>query len=128
MILGIGIDLIETKRFSDYASNNLLVQKILTPDEINYCLSSPEIAAQRIAARFAAKEAFLKALNAAFPEIALSLPNISKSVSVIKNGNIPYLSINWPQINQNLPTNLKAHLSLTHTKELANAIVLLEKS
>lgn len=59
----IGVDIECIKRFQDYANmNKRLYHKIFTPREIKYCFSKPHVA-QHLAARFAAKEAIIKAFN-----------------------------------------------------------------
>ncbi len=64
MILGTGIDLVDIKEIKRAIGKwgKRFEQKIFTPRELNYCYerSTPF---QHLAARFAAKEAFLKALG-----------------------------------------------------------------
>jgi holo-[acyl-carrier protein] synthase len=64
MIFGIGIDLIEIERIQQNLEKHgsRFEEKVFTPTERAYCRSMP-IPAQHYAARFAAKEAFLKALG-----------------------------------------------------------------
>jgi len=65
MVIGVGIDLIEISRIKksiDEFGDNFL-QKIYTPNEIEYCLSKSN-KYQHFAARFAAKEAVYKAFSA----------------------------------------------------------------
>ena len=74
MILGIGIDSVEIKRFepwTSYSKNRLA--RIFSEHEITYSLSNPKKAAERLAARFAAKEAFFKALSQSFPDNGINL-------------------------------------------------------
>ncbi len=67
MIFGIGIDMVEVKRIEKALRRwgERFQNKVFTAHEINYCLrkrnSSPNFAA-----RFAAKEAFVKALGIGF--------------------------------------------------------------
>ncbi len=63
MIQGIGVDIIEIDRIRDVIDRHgdNFLQKIFTETEINYCRSR-KISHQHFAARFAAKEAFGKAL------------------------------------------------------------------
>ena len=64
MIHGIGVDIIEIDRIqqsiNDYG--DVFLTKLFTPAEINYCTSKP-FPTQHFAARFAAKEAFSKAIS-----------------------------------------------------------------
>ncbi len=63
MIYGIGIDLIEVERIRRQLDrSDRFIKRIFTPDEIVYC-ESKKNKAQNYAARFAAKEAFFKALG-----------------------------------------------------------------
>lgn len=63
MIIGIGIDLIETERVAEkLARNRGFREKVFSPAEIEYCERMAETA-QHFAGRFAAKEALLKALG-----------------------------------------------------------------
>ncbi len=64
MIKGIGVDIEEVSRFRKlpYKSNQFFYKKIFTPVEIKYCLSKAD-PYQHFAARFAAKEAVLKAFG-----------------------------------------------------------------
>jgi len=64
MILGIGIDIIETARIASSFEKfgERFMQRLLLPDEIAYCLSHKN-PAPFIAARFAAKEAISKAFG-----------------------------------------------------------------
>ena len=64
MIVGTGVDIAEVgriqaavKRFGDR-----FLKRVFTPDEVRYCMGKPN-AAERLAARFAAKEAGMKAIG-----------------------------------------------------------------
>lgn len=64
MIIGTGIDIAEIARFERFVQeNNLpLLERLFTSREYAYC-SARRLSAQHFALRFAAKEAFLKALG-----------------------------------------------------------------
>ncbi|HZV82560.1 MAG TPA: holo-[acyl-carrier-protein] synthase [Geobacteraceae bacterium] len=64
MIIGTGIDIAEISRFERFVSerNVALLERLFTLRERQYC-SARRLAAQHYALRFAAKEAFLKALG-----------------------------------------------------------------
>lgn len=124
MIFGIGTDIIEVTRMESHLKRgDALKNKIFTINEQNYC-EKKAIMYQHYAARFAAKEAFFKALGTgyrdgmAFTEIeimndSLGKPFITTSGKVkeyIKNHKITHI-----------------HLSISHIKELVNAFVVLEK-
>lgn len=63
MIVGTGIDIVEIKRIERAIKSQKFVQRIFTKKEIEYCCSRGKHAAASFAARFAAKEAVMKALN-----------------------------------------------------------------
>lgn len=63
MIFGVGIDIIEVSRVEDKLKRTPgLKEKLYTPLEMSYC-ESKKFPFQHYAARFAAKEAFFKALG-----------------------------------------------------------------
>lgn len=64
MIRGIGIDIEEIPRITALVEKwgDRFLHKVFTTQEIEYCLAKPK-PAQHFAARFAAKEAFAKALG-----------------------------------------------------------------
>ncbi len=64
MIIGIGIDIVDIKRFKGAIERwgESFTHRLFTEDELEYCLKKkrPE---EHLAARFAAKEAFFKAIG-----------------------------------------------------------------
>lgn len=115
MIKGTGIDIVRIKRIKEATEKwgERFLFRIYSQDELRYCLqkSSPY---ESLAVRFAAKEAFLKAINK-----RLSLRSIE-----IKNepSGRPYLSVK-----EDIPDNLRFHLSLSHDSDYAIAIVIVEE-
>ena len=64
MIVSIGIDIIEVARIREVLLRTpRFRERVFTPAERAYCDSRGAVAAQHYAARFAAKEAMLKALQ-----------------------------------------------------------------
>ncbi len=65
MVLGLGTDLIETKRIQESMDRfgERFLERIFTAGEIAYCSRKKRNAAESFAARFAAKEAGAKALG-----------------------------------------------------------------
>lgn len=64
MILGIGVDIVEVQRIQDTIRRQpAFLQRVFTPAEIEYCWPSERQRYARLASRFAAKEAALKALG-----------------------------------------------------------------
>ena len=125
MIVSIGIDIIEIYRIRETVSRTpRFVERVFTADERHYCESKGAAAAQSYAARFAAKEAFLKALKTGWRgKITWH------DIEIISGENgVPSLKIigEAQTILQMLGAN-QIHLSLSHTTEHAVAQVILEK-
>jgi len=125
MIVSIGIDIIEVYRIRETISRTpRFVERVFTTRERAYCESKGAAAAQSYAARFAAKEAFLKALKTGWRgKITWH------DIEIVSGENgVPSLEIGGEarSILENLGAN-QIHLSLSHTTEHAVAQVILEK-
>ena len=125
MICGIGIDLVENGRLEKIIEKwgIKFLNRVFSAGEIQYCEKHIQ-SSTHYGARFAAKESFLKALG-----IGLGRGIKLSDIEVVhdKNGK-PFLALHGGakvQIEKREIT--KIHLSLTHTKKYATAIVLLEK-
>ncbi len=125
MIVSIGIDIVEVYRIRETISRTpRFVERVFTERERAYCDAKGMAAAQSYAARFAAKEAFLKALKTGWRgKITWHDIEILSS-----ENNVPSLEIRGAagKILENLGAN-QIHLSLSHTTEHAVAQVILEK-
>lgn len=126
MIYGIGIDIIEVARFEPHLADRtrLFVNKIFTPAEIEYCDGKSRNQAQNYAARYAAKEAFFKALGTGWRD-GLSWQDVEVRRDELGK---PYLML-YGKAKKFIEANgiTSVHLSLSHLKALAVAIVILEK-
>jgi holo-[acyl-carrier protein] synthase len=121
-VIGLGIDLCEVKRFERLQENEAFLQRVFSPEEIVYCKKRAK-SAQSFAARFAAKEAFGKALG-----IGISGGVTLKDVQVCHDpANKPYLQLSGEtkKIAEEFGVT-KIHLSLTHETGVAAAVVILE--
>jgi holo-[acyl-carrier protein] synthase len=125
VIISIGIDIIEVRRVREVISRTpRFVERVYTELERAYCDSRGAVAAQHYAARFAAKEAALKALQTgwtggiAWQDIEVASRE-SGAPTLIFHGRVREL------YEQSLA--LAAHLSISHTTEHAIAQVILEK-
>ena len=130
MILGVGIDLVEIDRFEPWLQfSDTKLKRVFLPSEIAYIKANPSKATERLAARFAAKEAFYKALCQLNPKKRIPFLTLCRQVSVISNGP-PQLIIDWSNLlpNNYQPKNLQTHISITHTRTIATALVIIEKS
>ncbi len=126
MIISIGIDIIEVARIREVlARTPRFVERVFTPAERSYCDSRGAVAAQHYAARFAAKEAALKALQTGWRGgIAWQDVEIAS-----QDGGAPYLIFRG-QVQELIEKSgaTTAHLSMSHTTEHAIAQVVLEKA
>ena len=125
MVFGIGTDIIEVKRMEKHLEgNDALKKKLFTVDEQAYCEKGKVTIWQRYAARFAAKEAFFKALGTgyrygmAFHEIEVKNDELGKPYIVPHGKVASFLS------EQKIK---EIHLTISHVKEMASAFVILEK-
>lgn len=125
MIIGTGIDIVDVERIrlslAQYGAQ--FIQRIFTEDEIKYCSQKP-IRQQPVhyAARFAAKEAFSKAIGSgigetiAFKDISITNDKRGKPCVKILNPNaVIYLE------------NAVVHCSLSHSHLYAVASIIIEK-
>lgn len=125
MIYGIGTDLVEVGRIEKIIQRwgERFTEKVYSQNEIDYC-TCKAYPAIHYAARFAAKESFLKSLG-----IGLGMGVSLKDIEVINNaqGN-PQLKMN-ERIQKVLDTHgiTSVHISMTHTREHAHAVVILEQ-
>lgn len=122
MILGIGIDLVEVKRMQRWVENPAILEKYFSGSEQSDILAAGAGAARSAAARFAAKEAFGKALGCGLAGFALS------EVSVEKNsaGKPGYRLTGKALEKLKQLGGGNTFLSLTHEKEIAAAVAVIE--
>ena len=125
MIVSIGIDIIEVARIREVLRRTpRFAERVFTPAERAYCESRGAVAAQHYAARFAAKEAALKAFQTgwrggiSWQDVEISLLESGAPV-LIFHGRVQELFISSGATG--------AHLSLSHTSEHAIAQVVLER-
>ena len=62
MLVGVGVDLMDVARVEAQVGDEAFLSSVFTPGELDYCRGK-RYPAQHLAARFAAKEAFFKALG-----------------------------------------------------------------
>jgi holo-[acyl-carrier protein] synthase len=123
MIFGVGIDIIEVNRIEKSLKNDHFKNRVFTSKEINYC-EKRSGSFQSYAARFAAKEAFFKALGLgwrdgmAWTEIEIINDELGKPEFVFYGKTKSILDDK---------RITKSHVSLSHIKEMATAYVLLEQ-
>lgn len=124
----VGIDSVITSRFESWkilSDKNL--SRIFSSEEIAYARLNKLFFSQRLAVRFAAKEAFLKALQQLYPEKKLHLLTIAKAIEIKKSlQGMPFLKIDWTRIIGK--KKFKTSISLTHERCHATAVVILYKN
>ena len=125
MIVGTGIDLAEVPRIAAAIERfgDRFLRRIFTADEIRYCDSKAN-RAERYAARFAAKEAGLKAIGTGWRHgVSWTEVEVAR-----EPGGRPTLIFHGKAAEFASKLGVKrASLSLTHTKEMAMALVILER-
>ncbi len=115
MISGIGIDIIEVARVQKLDSKSpRFLERVFTAREIAYC-SKKKNKYQHYAARFAAKEAFFKALGERIPWKDVELVNLASGKPTLKLKG-----------ERRRPFK-RMHVSVSHLSEHALAVVILEK-
>jgi phosphopantetheine--protein transferase-like protein len=129
MILGIGIDILEINRFKHWHLIPLpQLQRIFSDTEITYCLSNPIKSAERFAVRFAAREAFYKALCQYHPSHMVPFLTLCKFTQVDNSSRAPQLMVLWEKLPLKIAHKPLLHLSLSHAQGTAMAQVIIEKS
>ena len=124
MIVGTGVDITEVPRIKASVERfgDRFLNRVFTPGELRYCLAKPN-SAERLAARFAAKEAGLKAIGT-----GLRHGITWHDVEVVRlPGQRPTLRFSGVALEYADRLGCKrVHLSLSHTAEQAIAYVILE--
>lgn len=117
----VGIDLVETKRFTAKINDEAFLKKVFTKSEIAFINSKKGNAKlQSAAARFAAKEAFGKAIKVGIFKFELT------DVEVIKEES-GAVSLKLYNKAKELAKDYQFSLSITHTENYAAAVVLAER-
>ncbi|MFP4589240.1 MAG: holo-ACP synthase [Candidatus Acetothermia bacterium] len=120
-IAGTGIDLVSVPRIEEIARKweGRFLGRVFSDREIEYCKARAN-PYQHFAGRFAAKEAFFKALGR---RVSWKTPEVLRPDS-----GRPIMHLRPPRPSD-LPREYTAiHLSISHTRELATASVILERT
>lgn len=123
MIIGLGIDIIEVDRVDQKLSKNQgFREKVFSEGEIEFCESKGANKAQHYAARFAVKEAFLKATGKGL-QLSHELREIE--IKTTEEGR-PELNLSQ-RVKQSIDhKNFKILVSMSHLQSTACAVVILE--
>ncbi len=123
MVKGIGVDIVEIKRIQQVlADNKRFAERVFAPSEIEYCETKAR-KAQHYAARFAAKEAFFKALGTGWRD------GMGWHEIIVENDDLgkPRIQLSGKTLEVFNDRGLASiHLSISHEKIHAVAMVVLE--
>jgi holo-[acyl-carrier protein] synthase len=122
MITGIGIDIVKTNRMEKWLENKELLERYFDKNEIAFVLSRGKNASLSLAARFAAKEAFGKALGTGLCGFTL------KDIMIINTENgKPEVKLQGSAKKAFEKSGAqRVHVSLSHERENAIAMIVLE--
>ncbi len=124
MIVGIGLDLMEPGRLARSLEQHgdRFEQRVFTPGEIAHCTPRAD-RIQALAARFAAKEACMKALGTGW-----SAGIGFRQVEVVRTGDgPPQIRLTGAAAERAREMGVKTvHVTLTHQPSMAAAVVVLE--
>jgi len=130
MIVGLGIDIVDNNRIKKIYNKfgDKFLNKIYTINEINYITQNKNKLIYRLANRFAAKEAFYKALGHSKHE---TIPNWKEAEIVNSIGGKPFIKVFCQAEKLCLDLipkdcSYKLHISLSDEKNYSNAIVMIE--
>ncbi len=116
MIIGIGVDIIEVERIRKLAEKSpRFLTRVFTSEEIKYS-NGKKNKFQHLAARFAAKEAFFKALGKKinWTDVGvINLPSGKPELALKREGSFSFD---------------RSYVSLSHLQDYAIAYVVLEKA
>jgi holo-[acyl-carrier protein] synthase len=125
MIIGTGVDIVEIDRLKNKETDNLFLSKIFTENEISYFLKKTN-PTPSLAAHFASKEAFLKALGTG---MGYGFSTIDCEIFHDEYGK-PYYKLS-SRVYDYIKTKfncekVNVHLSISHDKNYALAFAIIE--
>lgn len=122
MIVGVGCDIIEIERIARAIKSESFIRRVFIAEEAAYCQRRGQQAAASFAARFAAKEAVLKALGTGLREGSL------QEIAVDNDGlgkPLVQLSGHFAMLAKQLGVK-NIQISLSHSRDFAVAYVIME--
>ncbi len=120
-MIGLGTDIIEIERVRKAVMKKFFREKVFTQNEQNYCQSRGKNSAASYAARFAAKEAFFKALGTG---IVTRLTDV-EVVNDARGAPKIFLHGQAAALAQAAGVE-KIFVSLSHSRDFASAVCLVE--
>ena len=124
MIVGVGVDVVHVRRLERWKAIPGLLERFFHPEELKTALERGAAASLSLSARFAAKEAFGKALGTGLTGIVL------KDIKVANhhNGRPEMILVGSALAALNRSGAQRVHLSMTHERDNAIAMVILEST
>jgi holo-[acyl-carrier protein] synthase len=118
-VVSVGVDIVDVRRVAEaiLRFGDRFLERIYTPSEIDYCLRRAR-QAESFAVRFAAKEAFAKALK-------VGKASIWREVEVIRSDD-PRPAVLLHGHARSLVGDRRVDISLSHAETHAVAVVLIE--
>lgn len=122
MILGVGIDVVHVERIRRWKEIEGLYDRFFHPEELKIALPRGEVGILSLAARFAAKEAFGKAVGSGLRHFALA------EIAVLNDDSGKPVMILTGKADEIFKAigGRRVILSLSHEKDNALAIVIIE--
>jgi phosphopantetheine--protein transferase-like protein len=123
MIVGVGIDIAHIKRIARDIESEAFQRKVFTPEELETCAHLKK-KAQCLAGKFAAKEAFMKAIGMGIrQEIWFTQIEVLN-----RESGEPCIQVRGKAEQRLKELNAtRVHVSISHDYEVAVAIVILER-
>ncbi len=122
MILGVGIDVVHVYRLKHWATIPGLLKRFFNPEELKAALPRGEAGILSLAARFAAKEAFGKAIGTGLAGFSL------REISVINSQNGKPIMHLYGKAKRAFEIfgGKRIFVSLSHERDNALAVVIIE--
>lgn len=117
----VGVDIVEVERFRrmSYFGHERFYNRVFTPSEIEYCLSSKN-SAQKFAATFAGKEAVYKAINK-YVKVGL------REIEILRDENgRPKVNLKVDKLKRDPDVLIDIKVSLSHLSSYAVAFAMIE--
>lgn len=124
MMKGIGIDIIEIGRIREAVDKfgDAFLKRVFTENELQYCRRRKTFKYPELAVRFAAKEAYAKAIGTGITGFGRKNDGIHwKQIEIVNN------SHGKPLVSIKGKISKKAQVSLSHSRDYAIASVYVEK-
>lgn len=123
MIFGIGTDLVDVERLAEKMEKKTgFKELVFSADEMTYC-EARTFKYEHYAARFAAKESFLKAIGTGWSK-GTAFNEIEIRNNAEGKPELGFLGVTAETVEKLNPG--KIFVSLSHTKTMASAIVIIE--